>query len=495
MVCEDLHWADPSSLALLEHLLPLTQRVPLLLICLFRPEPDREHAVWRISEAAEQRLATRFLALQLQPLSAGESESLLTNLIGQVLPPKLAWRVLGQAEGNPFYLEEIVRSLIISGALLQDPATHGWRLAHDVAEIAIPETLLSVLSARIDRLDNDQRQVLQMAAVIGRIFPYRVLAAVAGDMADLDQRLKSLVQQELVRPRAGMPELEYIFKHVLTQEAAYNSALKRQRQFYHRQTGEALERLFPERLEEQLGLLAHHWERSDEPSPRHKLPAARRRPGAAGLCREEAADYYQRALDILSQQGDDEASARTLMRLGLVHAAAFDFPGPARPMSRALSFGAGLRRRGNRLICCRRLPSRTGACGASNPRIGIPIRPSTTRSRSSAACWRRATTWRPCRTSPRAGNCWMAGAPTVFHLRDDRALERRPPGDRRRFRVCLEAVAGPGCPADERPPARVGYLHRSAQCRSPARRAAAPRPIIRVRQMTRKRWECEQSIR
>lgn len=321
LVCEDLHWGDPSSLALLERLLPLTQRGPLLLIALFRPEPGRDHPTWRLDQWAAQRQ----LALHLQPLSAGESEALLVHLLGQAVPARLAWRILAQAEGNPFYVEEIIRALIACGALARDPATGRYSLANDVDEIAIPDSLQSVLAARFDRLHHEERRVLQLASVLGRIFLHRVLAAIAGEVDDLDGRLRSLEQQELIRPRPGQPELEYAFKHALTQEAAYNGLLRRQRQQFHRQAAEALEQLYPQRQEDLLGLLAYHWEHSDQPQRAvdYLLRAGDRE--RLAYARPEANDYYQRSLALLQAQGDDEAAARVLLRLGLIHAEAFDY--------------------------------------------------------------------------------------------------------------------------------------------------------------------------
>ena len=107
------------------------------------------------------------------------------------LPARLVWRVLSQSEGNPFYVEEIIRSLIAHDALVRDPATGPWRLVEEIADLAIPETLLNVLAARIDRLNENERYVLQMAAVIGRIFPQRVLAAIASGVDDLEERLRA----------------------------------------------------------------------------------------------------------------------------------------------------------------------------------------------------------------------------------------------------------------------------------------------------------------
>lgn len=179
--------------------------------------------------------------------------------------------------------------------------------------------------ARIDRLQKDTKLVLQLASVIGRVFLYRVLAAIAQEERELDEKLLNLQSEELIRERVRFPELEYIFKHALTHEAAYNGILKRHRLTYHRQVGEALERLFPDRLDEMLGLLAFHWERTVEVE---KAVEYLQRAGDQArilYSHEEAIDYYQRALVIQKEQVKHELAARTLMKLGLTHHNAFDF--------------------------------------------------------------------------------------------------------------------------------------------------------------------------
>jgi len=298
LACEDLHWADPTSLELLQQLLSLTDRVPLLLLCVLRPE--RSHGCWRIIETAARDYPHRHTDLRLGPLSGAESEVLVGNLLSlscardatrcvEDLPEQLRSGVLDRAEGNPFFVEEILRSLIDGGIIGHDEAAGRWYATRDLVDIPIPDTLHGALSARIDRLEPETKRVLQLASVVGRIFSYPVLFAIAkgsplpkgrascsaargsardgGEGADaldthLLAHLVTLERAQLVRERARLPEREYIFKHHLIQEAAYNGLLKRERRVYHRQVAEALERLYPERIEERVELLAHHWEQA-----------------------------------------------------------------------------------------------------------------------------------------------------------------------------------------------------------------------------------------
>jgi len=324
LVGEDLHWADPTSIQLLEKLLPLTERAALLIVCVFRPE--RECGAWRLGETAARDYGQRHTGLWLEPLSADESERLVGNLLWtEQLHEELKGRILERAEGNPFYLEEVLRSLIDEGAIAQEEATGHWLATRDVADIAIPETLQGVLLARIDRLQEETKRVLQMAAVIGRLFLYRVLAAIASEERDLDGQLLTLQQEEMIRERARLPELEYIFKHELTREAAYNGLLRKQRRVSHQQVAQALERLYPDRLEEQLGLLAYHWERAGDAEKATEYLLRAGDQARLAYAHEEAVDYYRRALALLEETEAYDRAAQTQMKLGLTYDSAFDF--------------------------------------------------------------------------------------------------------------------------------------------------------------------------
>lgn len=301
VICEDLHWVDPTSLELLEQLLTTTDRVPLLFICVFRPE--MEHGCWRIKETAARLYHHRHTDLWLHPLSAAESETLVGNLLHiEELPQNLREWILDRAEGNPLYVEEILRSLIDDGVIVHDEKAGRWQAGKDLSDTAIPDTLHGVLMARIDRLPAEARRLLQLASVIGRIFSYRVLAAIA-EKRGLDEHLVTLQRAQMIRERARVPEVEYVFKHVLTQAAAYEGLLRRAQRALHRRVAEAWERLYAGRIEEQLGLLAYHWERAGQAE---KAAAYLRRAGeqaAAQFANAEAVAYLSRALD-LTPEGD-----------------------------------------------------------------------------------------------------------------------------------------------------------------------------------------------
>lgn len=306
IACEDLQWADPTSLRLLEQLLALTDQVPLLFLCVLRPET--EHGCWRIKETAARLYRHRHTDLWLEALSPAESARLVSSLLRtddahreltEGLPPAVRERIVAYGEGNPFYLEELLRSLIDTGAIAYREGTWRWQMAGDTVPPSIPDTLHGVLTARIDRLEAETRHVLRLASVIGRVFPYRILAEIARDDDDLPARLLALQRQQLIRERTRVPELEYIFKHELTREAAYNGLLRRERRAYHERVAEALERLFPERIVEQAGLLAYHWERAEKPQRATPCLLQAGHQARAAYANQEGIAYYQRALALI----------------------------------------------------------------------------------------------------------------------------------------------------------------------------------------------------
>ena len=320
VVCEDLHWADATSLELLQRLLTLTDRVPILWICVFRPEPER--GCWQIKETAAHHYAHSHIDVRLDPLSAGESGQLVASLLHiEDLPGVLRSRILDRAEGNPFFLEEILRSLIDNGVIAYDEPGGRWQTVREFSEFALPTTLRGLLAARIDRLPRDVKQVLQLASVVGRSFTRRVLEDISSPLrgqaeesaprkrmaepvvrGDLGAHLAALQRAQMVRERSGMPEATYVFKHQLTLEAAYDSLLLRKRRVLHRRMAEVLEQLYPERVEEQPGLMAHHWEQAGKVE--RAIPYLRQagKRAVTQFANADAVAYFSRALDLAPQE-------------------------------------------------------------------------------------------------------------------------------------------------------------------------------------------------
>ncbi len=300
---EDLHWADGASLALLEHLLTLTDQAQLLVIIAMRPV--RAHGSWQVRETAMRAYGHRHTDLSLGPLLPSESEASVRSFLlaggrGKGVDANLVRQVQQRAEGNPFFAAEIVRSLVGQEAIAQ----------------GVPATIEGVLTARIDRLPSEARRVLQLAAVVGRIFSYELLLDIVSGEAPgfreglLNGALLELLRAQLIREQVGSPDLTagrpsdrmFTFEHQLTLEAAYRSLLHRKRRVLHRRVAEAWERLYPDQAEAQLGLLAYHWEQAgDSMRAVDYLQRAGRR-AASQYANDEAIEYLSRGLRLVPER-------------------------------------------------------------------------------------------------------------------------------------------------------------------------------------------------
>ena len=267
LVFEDVHWADTATIRLLAQLAALTAPGGLPLMILAATRPDRQSPAWRLGEKVMEKAGESYLEVTLGPLDEAGSKELLRQLLaGEDLSPQLH-RVLERSDGNPFYLEEVLRSLIEAGHLAREGGL--WKLKGDIGDAQVPGTLAGVLSARIDRLPEPARQVAQTAAVVGRTFPRKVVDSVLShpsspwQLKDVGTELETLSAEEFVRLLSGPPDEEYAFKHVLTQEAAYGRLLTSRRSLLHRLVGEGLERQYSDRLDDAAAMLAHHFESAE----------------------------------------------------------------------------------------------------------------------------------------------------------------------------------------------------------------------------------------
>jgi class 3 adenylate cyclase/predicted ATPase len=251
LICEDLQWLDTETQAWLDVLSEGVATARLLLLVNYRPE--YQHG-WGSK--------TYYTQLRLDPLRREEAEELLTALLGAGMHIQpLKRRILGQTEGNPFFMEEVVQTLVEEGVLVGERGQ--YHLEHAPTALHIPPTVQGVLAARIDRLAAEEKALLQTLAVIGSTFALRLLTQVVEQPEDaLYQGLSHLQAAEFLYEQPAFPDLEYTFKHALTQEVAYTSLLLEQRKVWHERIAQALESLYGDRLEEHYGELAHHYSRS-----------------------------------------------------------------------------------------------------------------------------------------------------------------------------------------------------------------------------------------
>ncbi len=308
LVLEDAQWADPASLELLEFLFEAPEPFPILLVALARGEKEGEG--YRFQERLRAKLGDSFREIPLGPLSREAGARLLENLLGgSGLPAGFMERVLAKAGGNPFFLEEILRSLLDSEALTR--RNEAWQLASPPDSLFLPDTVQAVIASRLDRLEPDVREVLQTAAVLGRQFPAPVLERLSG-LPDLMLTLYlAVLEEEDYLVEAGRdPDLVYHFKNPLFQEVAYQGLLKKRRRELHRRAGEAIEELYPDRLEDFAELLALQYSEGEDPG---KALIWLKKAGEKARDRyanEEALGYYQQAVALLRERSP--APAREL---------------------------------------------------------------------------------------------------------------------------------------------------------------------------------------
>ena len=297
LIIEDLHWADPATIEILTVLSELTDLLPLMLLVTSRP--DSEGGGWDFRFQAQRHYPHRLTELALVPLPSDESERLVENLLHVAeLPELIRGRILEQSEGNPFFVEEVIRTLIEEGMLRREGER--WVAAGDVSRLVMPATLRGLIAARIDRLPAAAKATLQRASVVGRFVNYRALQALDEGDRELDRSIAALLRAELIREWAHVPEREYLFKHALTQEAAYGSILLDYRRSLHRRLALFLEQE-PTPAADRAVLLSHHWWRAEdwERALTYSLDAAER--AMKLYARPEAITHYWRALELLDR--------------------------------------------------------------------------------------------------------------------------------------------------------------------------------------------------
>jgi ABC-type oligopeptide transport system substrate-binding subunit len=325
---DDLHLADTSSLDLIDS---LTESLPdsrLMIICLARPSLFERRPRWGEGHKAHS-------TVEIRALSRMKSRVLVEDILQKVnfLPDQLSNLIVEVAEGNPYYMEELIKMLIDDG-VIEDGGVE-WRVnLEGLDEIRVPHTLAGVIQARLDSLPVEERAILQRASVVGKLFWDMAVAELTADKNDKieQERLASLLDSVRARELVFRKEHstfdkteEYIFKHALLRDVTYGTVLLKLRKVYHKQVASWLEKASGDRLGEYLGLIASHYELAGDQSKAVDYLLRTGDRARTAYAHHEAIHAYQRALKIQQEQEDLSGAARTLMRLGLVHHTAFDF--------------------------------------------------------------------------------------------------------------------------------------------------------------------------
>jgi class 3 adenylate cyclase/tetratricopeptide (TPR) repeat protein len=327
LAIEDLHWIDKTSEEFLGYLIEGLANTRILLIILYRPEYTHQ---WG-SKSYYNRIG-------LSQLTTKSSAELVQAILeeGEIVP-ELRELILSRTGGNPLFMEEFTHSLLENGSIQRK--NNQYVLSLKVSDIQVPDTIQGIISARIDRLEDNLKRTMQVASVIGRDFAFRILHIITGMKEELKSYILNLQGLELIYEKSLFPELEYIFKHALIQEVAYNSLLIGKRRKIHEKIGQAIEQVYSEKLEEFYEMLGYHYyEGEDWLKALEYLEKAGDRLAAA-YANQEALDYYDRAIDVCGKIGKSSlsTSANLARKQGLLNATIGNFHGAIADFNRMLA--------------------------------------------------------------------------------------------------------------------------------------------------------------
>jgi class 3 adenylate cyclase len=291
LILEDLHWADSASMELLNYVARNIGDKPILLCLVYRP-----------LEAQHEFMSKDYHhALNLRELTSEESLELVRSLLAiEGMPEELEQLILKKSQGNPFFVEEVVKSLIEQKVV--DQKDGKWQVvASEVRNVNIPDTVQGVIKSRVDRLHFETKEVLQFASVIGREFDLRLLTGIYDKKAELKPILADLNRFDLVLLEG---EEQYIFKHIMTQEVAYDSLPFAKRRELHNTIGDRLEDLHQDKIEEAFGLLAHHYFHAHNWEPAFFYSVEAGDKAKKVYANQEALAHYDRALEVFDKMAE-----------------------------------------------------------------------------------------------------------------------------------------------------------------------------------------------
>jgi serine phosphatase RsbU (regulator of sigma subunit)/class 3 adenylate cyclase len=295
LVLEDLHWADASSVELFIKLLPLVESKPIL-FCLTTRYEQATHG-WRLVNAARETMGSSLTEINLHSLTEKDSRTLVANLLEiESLPTRVRDVILYKAEGNPYFVEELIRMFIDQRVIFHQEGA--WIARGEISEHDIPDNLQGLLLARIDRLPSEARRTLLVASVIGRNFPVKVLAHILKESRILKGDLSKLESTGLIEIANVEPDLEYMFHHSLVQDAANALLLKKDRKYLHQAVGEAIESLYPEQKKQLAATLGYHFKEAGKEDSALGYFFIAGEEALATNANQEAEIQYRRALEL-----------------------------------------------------------------------------------------------------------------------------------------------------------------------------------------------------
>jgi len=307
IILEDLHWADNSSILFLESLLKLSSHHPVLFINIFRPgfEETGDYLLHFLKE----NLSDNHSTILIEPLVKSDSEDLIGNLLHKAsLPVEIVELILRKTEGNPFFIEEVIRSFIDEGIVTIEG--NAFKVTEKIHQVNIPESINEVILSRVDKLDEKTRELLKTASVIGRNFYYKVLEEAADTIGEIDDRLEYLKEVQLISESKKKEEIEYLFKHALAQQAMYESILLNSKKELHLKIARSIEKVFAGNLNEFYGTLAYHYEMAETREKTEEYLVLAGDEAMKSGASKEAIHYYNKALSLIEHPESDEEAQK-----------------------------------------------------------------------------------------------------------------------------------------------------------------------------------------
>ena len=305
LAVEDLQWIDKTTEEFFSYMIGRLPRTRILLLLLYRPEYVHQ---WGSK--------SYYSMIGVGHLSTGASAELVGAILeGGEVVPELKELILNRAAGNPLFMEELTQSLLQNGSIRR--TGDRFVLTRDIAGTQVPDTVQGIIAARMDRLEESLKRIMQVAAVIGREFAFRLLETITEMKENLKSGLLNLQGLEFIYEKSLFPELEYIFRHALVQEVAYNSLLIQRRKEIHEKIGRAIEQLYPQRLEEFCEMLAYHYSKSGNPAKAYAYLEKSAEKAERNDAVVEAVRFYREAMQVLVQLPPTEENRREQVALVL----------------------------------------------------------------------------------------------------------------------------------------------------------------------------------
>lgn len=306
LAIEDLQWIDKTSEEFLDYLIGWLANVRILLILLYRPEYTHQ---WGSK--------SYYTKIGLDQLGTEPSAELVQAMLedGEVVP-ELRELILNRAAGNPLFMEEFTHTLLENGSIERKDSQ--YVLSRESSDIQVPDTIQGIISARMDRLEDNLKRIMQIASVIGKEFAFHILQTITGMRDELKFHLLNLQGLEFIYEKTLFPELEYIFKHALTQEVAYNSLLLKRRKEIHEKIGNAIEELYPDRLEEFYEMLAYHYSKSENLEKAYQYLKLAGNKATRNYSHRDALNFFKKAISTLNHLPETDENKREQIEVRLL---------------------------------------------------------------------------------------------------------------------------------------------------------------------------------